>query len=209
MFGLLLPTAIAVLVAIGLGGSLARLARVHFAWGWLVFAAFGVELVLYNPPTNTFGWALALGPWVWVATKAGLLLALARNARVDGRWAGACIVMAIGIGLNTLVIVVNDGHMPQSVEAATAVWGPAAEQTQPHSTRLTNVSVMGHATPLHWLADVLPEPGWLPRPNVLSVGDVLLALGMAGWVFSSLRPNLRRSRPVRVVLPTRRPRLEF
>jgi hypothetical protein len=72
MFGLLLPTAIATLVALGLGGSLARLARVHFAWWWLVIAGFGVELVLYNPPTNTFGWALAFGPGVWVATKAGL-----------------------------------------------------------------------------------------------------------------------------------------
>jgi len=34
---------------------------------------------------------------------------------------------------------------------------------------------------------LIAEPSWLPRPNVLSIGDVLLAFGMAGWVFGVAR----------------------
>jgi Family of unknown function (DUF5317) len=39
---------------------------------------------------------------------------------------------------------------------------------------------------LPWLCDILPLPRWLPRANVLSIGDVLLALGVGGWIFASM-----------------------
>jgi hypothetical protein len=39
---------------------------------------------------------------------------------------------------------------------------------------------------LPWLGDILPLPSWLPRANVLSIGDVVLALGVGGWIFASV-----------------------
>jgi len=207
MIGLLLPTVLAFLGALLAGGSAARLVRARMDWWWVVVGAFGVELVLYNPPVNTQGWALSVGPWLWVATKFAMLAALARNARGDraSRW--TWILMALGIGLNMAVIVANGGHMPQSLEAAAAVWGPQHAGPEAFPARLQNVAALGADSRLTWLADVIAEPSWLPRPNVLSIGDVLLALGMAGWVFSATRrPARSGAGPVRSALaepPTR------
>jgi Family of unknown function (DUF5317) len=199
MIGLLLPTLLALVGGLFARGSVTRLVRARMEWWWVVVGAFGVELVLYNPPVNTQAWALSIGPWLWVATKLAMLAALVRNSRADraSRW--LWLIMGVGVGLNTLVIVVNGGHMPQSVEAAAAVWGPQHVGPGAFPGRLQNVAVLGPESRLTWLADVIAEPSWLPRPNVLSVGDVLLAFGMAGWVFGATR---RRANPesVRSVL---------
>jgi Family of unknown function (DUF5317) len=52
---------------------------------------------------------------------------------------------------------------------------------------------MGPDTWLAWLGDIFPEPAWLPRANVVSIGDLVLATGIAAWVFSTLR---RSNRPL-------------
>ena len=76
--------------------------------------------------------------------------------------------------------------MPQATEAAIAVWG--ASHIDP--IKLQNVAPMQPDTILPWLADVLPQPAWLPRRNVVSVGDLLLAAGIAAWVFGAMVPTI-------------------
>jgi hypothetical protein len=91
--------------------------------------------------------------------------------------------------------------MPQAAEAAIAVWG--ASHIDP--TRLQNVAPMRPDTVLPWLADVLPQPAWIPRPNVVSVGDLLLAAGIAAWVFGAMAPNISfKSRYIDLSAATRR-----
>src|ERR1051326_6460311 len=181
MLGLLAPTLIALVAALAIGGSPRGLVR-NGLRGWpAIVAAFAVELTLYNPPINAQAWALWVGPWLWVVTRLVILGVLVANgwgttARLTWPWR----VAALGAGLNTLVICANGGHMPQSVDAAIAVWGSNHIDT----TRLQNVTPMDSQTQLGWLADTFAEPSWMPRPNVVSLGDVLLALGIASWTFA-------------------------
>jgi Family of unknown function (DUF5317) len=177
LIGLLLPSAVAALAAVAWRRGNVRPAGFQFRWWELAGFAFAIELLLYNPPFDSTPFALAYGQWVWVATRFLLLAAVLRNVRASR----ACLVMAIGIALNTLVIVANGGYMPQSTNAASAVWGSSITS----ATRLENTRPMDAESRLTWLGDVLPEPKWLPRANVLSVGDVILASGMAAWVFAS------------------------
>ena len=187
MLGLLAPTFIAVVAAHLCSGSLRELFSTRVRWWPIVVVAFAVELVLFNPPVNAQAWAIQLGPWIWLATKLGLLVALLRNAvPAPGRVGWPWLVAAAGVALNALVIALNDGHMPQASEAAIAVWG--ASHIDP--IRLQNVAPMRPETVLPWLADVLPQPAWLPRRNVVSVGDLLLAGGIAAWVFSAMAPTI-------------------
>src|SRR5437762_5199031 len=180
MLGLLAPTFVAVVAALVLRGSLRRLFITRVRWWPAVLVAFAVELVLYNPPVNGQGWAVQVGPWIWLATKLVLFAVLARNAWSSaGRVGWPWLVAALGVALNALVIALNEGHMPQAPEAAIAVWG--ASHIDPF--KLQNVAPMRPDTVLPWLADVLPQPAWLPRPNVVSIGDLLLATGIATWVF--------------------------
>jgi hypothetical protein len=184
MIGLLLPTLVATLASLLLGGTLGGCLRVRLAWWPLLLGTFGLELVLYNPPVDHQAWALVAGPWIWVASKLVMLAVLARNAQRDGPRRPAWLTILLGVGLNTLAVVVNGGHMPQSMDAAAAVWGADYVRADTYSGRLENVIWMQPGTPLAWLCDILPQPAWLPRPNVVSIGDVTLALGVAMWMFA-------------------------
>lgn len=189
MIGLLLPSAVAALVGLACGGSLARCLTARLAWWPMLLAAFAVELILYNAPINRLDWAIAVGPGIWVASKLVMLAVFARNGVVDAHGRTAWAVICVGIALNTLAIVANGGHMPQSPEAAAAVWGADYVRADTYAGRLENVSWMTPDSRLPWLGDILPLPRWLPRPNVLSIGDVLLALGVGGWILGSVLPT--------------------
>jgi hypothetical protein len=180
VLGLLAPATLALMVALILGGSLRHLSEARFRAWPAVALGFAVELALYNPPFDGQPWAIAAGPWIWLAVRLVFVAVLVWNG-CFGRAACAWRLAALGVGLNTVCIAANGGHMPQSPEAALAVWG--VSQIDPQ--RLQNVSVMGPNTQLAWLGDIFAEPAWLPRRNVVSAGDILLALGVAGWVYST------------------------
>src|SRR6266850_1263200 len=187
MLGLLAPTFIAVVAAYICSGSLRELFSTRVRWWPVMLATFAVELVLFNAPINGQAWAIQVGPWIWLATKLALLGALLRNALPAAGTVGwPWLVAAAGVALNALVIALNDGHMPQAPEAAIAVWG--ASHIDP--IKLQNVAPMRPDTVLPWLADVLPQPSWLPRRNVVSVGDLLLAGGTTAWVFRAMAPTI-------------------
>jgi hypothetical protein len=187
LIGLALPACAAAIAGFAFRRRCGGGGRFHFEWWELALAAFAVELLLYDPPVDSTEFALAYGPWVWVATRIVLLVAVMRNSRSAAGWSRACLLMAVGIALNTIVIAANGGFMPQSVSAAAAVWGQEVAREKPTTSHLQNTRPMEADSRLTWLGDLLPEPTWLPRANVLSVGDVLLAIGMAGWIFSNLR----------------------
>lgn len=193
MIGLLLPTLFAALASVLLGGTLRGCLRVRVAWWPVLIGCFGLELVLYSPPVNQQDWALVAGPWLWVASKLVMLAVLARNAQANPSTRLSWLVIVTGVGLNTLAVVANGGHMPQSVEAAAAVWGAEYVRPDTYSRQLENVAWMGPSASLWWLCDILPQPRWLPRANVVSVGDVALALGVASWVFAITREHRRRT----------------
>jgi hypothetical protein len=187
MLGLLVPTFLAVVAAQICSGSLRQLISARVRWWPVILATFAIELVLYNPPVSGQAWAIQVGPWIWLVTKLALFGALLRNALpTPGTVGWPWLVAAAGVGLNALVIALNDGHMPQAHEAAIAVWG--ASHIDP--IKLQNVAPMRPETVLPWLADILPQPAWLPRRNVVSVGDLLLAGGAAAWVFSAMAPTI-------------------
>jgi hypothetical protein len=183
VIGLLAPPVLALALALGLGGSLHAWSGLRARW-WPAFVlAFAVLLVLYSPPTNQQPWAVVAGPWIGLAMKIVIMAVLVDNARHAGASRTAWALAAAGVGLNTLAIAANGGYMPQSTSAAVAVWGQSRATTQVRPDRLENISVLDAETRVPWLSDVIPQPTWLPRPNVVSIGDVLVSLGLAGWVF--------------------------
>jgi len=188
MIGLLVPSAIAALLAVACGGSLVRCLSARIAWWPVLLATFAIELVLYNQPINQLDWAVAAGPSIWVLSKVLMLGVVAHNAIADENRRLAWCVMLVGGALDTLAIVANGGHMPQSPEAATAIWGADYVRADTYSGRLENVSWMDPDSRLGWLCDIFPLPRWLPRPNVLSIGDIVLALGAGGWILAGVLP---------------------
>ncbi|MDQ3811630.1 MAG: DUF5317 family protein, partial [Chloroflexota bacterium] len=185
------PLAAAVLLAALRGRSLRGLARERIAWWPLACFALATELVLSSASVRREPWAIQWGSMFWVAALAAMVVVLARNALVrpaPARWAWAAA--ASGVLLNLVVVVANGGHMPQSQTARLAadvsterVAGLASDPGW------RNVAPMAPETRLALLGDVLPDPAWLPIRNVMSLGDLLLALGLAGACYCATRPR--------------------
>jgi len=168
------------------GGRLDNLLAVRLRWTLLIFAALALRL----------GTEAALLRDVAIADQLRLpLLATAYGVLVVALWANRRLpgigLALVGTGLNATAIIVNGGFMPVWDQALAAAGLTPAEIGSPIHFVLSAdppLEFLRHAGPL---GDVMPIPLAL-IPNVLSVGDVVLAAGLAFFVFASL---LREPRP--------------
>jgi hypothetical protein len=195
MLALVVPVVLAVLIGLAFGGSFAGWDSFRPRWWVLGAASLGMQLVLFNPPLDQQPWAIAWAPWLFALSLVGVALMLLRNSSAMLLARAPLRLAAFGVGLNLLVIGANGGYMPRSTAASEAVGRPIETIADGH--RLANVTVLSDATRLPWLGDILPEPDWLPLSNVLSIGDVLLAGGLAWWAFRLTTSVARSDGPTR------------
>ena len=180
----LLVAVLALLLAVATGGR--RLTRVHVRAVRLLVAAAVVQLATSALAPGS-GPARA-GALVLTALLVGLFLA--GNARLPG-----VPLVALGLLLNVVVVGLN-AAMPVSLAAAARA-GIAVEDL--HLAQDAMREPAGPGTRLRLLADVVPVP--LPgRPQVVSVGDVLVAAGV-GLLLLTAGPR-RAQTPRRAVRST-------
>jgi hypothetical protein len=117
-----------------------------------------------------------LGPVLYVASTLAVLAALLRN--LEQPWFP---LIALGAGLNLLAIVANGGVMPADPAALAA-----AGLLDRSGAAFSNTAAMPGAA-FAFLGDNLATPSWLPFANVLSIGDVLIGLGAAAWLVTTIR----------------------
>ena len=170
----------AVLVGYLRGGRLRRLTEVRLAGLPVIGVAVAAQAALallsvVDGPVETVGRGLL------AASLAAVLAFVWINRRLPGMW-----LVAIGFLLNAAVILPN-GAMPVSPEAIAALGGDGAIDEGKHRL-LTDGDV------LPWLADVIPVPG---LRIIVSVGDILLALGVAVLVARLMRGLPRHARSAR------------
>ena len=97
-----------------LGGRLDRLGDVRFQWAWLAIAGLLVQVVLFSRPVaEAVG---DLGPPIYMASTAAVLVAVLRNWRIPG-----LALVALGAASNLAAIVANGGVMPASPDAVAAL----------------------------------------------------------------------------------------
>jgi hypothetical protein len=172
---LLLSIAMALVWGLVRGGQFAQFKTLNLQSVWLVLSAFMAQLVLiYTPVVREASNELRL----LVLAGSYLLLALFvwRNHRLPGMW-----LVAAGLGANALVILANGGYMPVTYAAL-------VEAGKAHlvSTSTPGALVFGSkdmllplaGTRFWFLSDILVVPPPFPLSGVMSVGDVLLAVGM-------------------------------
>ena len=155
-----------------LGGRLSGLATVDFRWPWLAIGGFMVQLVLFADPVRSI--VGDLGPPLYVVSTGAVLIAVIRNIRIPGM-----ALVALGAGANLAAIVANGGFMPASEGAFAALGGGL-------NSGYTNSSIVANPA-LEPLTDTYSLPPWLPFANVFSIGDVLIAIGVAIVIVSAMR----------------------
>lgn len=168
LYGLLAGFALGLI----LGGRPGALAELQFRWIPVVLAGLLVQLVLFwGPVSDRVG---ALGPWLYVGSTALVFAAVLRNVRLPG-----LAIVAVGAASNLAAIVANGGYMPANA-AAVASLGGEASSTYSNSAVIVNPA-------LEPLTDMFALPRWLLFTNVFSVGDVLIAVGVAAVVALAMR----------------------
>ncbi len=144
------------------GGSLDDLADTRFRWTPLLVAGLVLQVAfLYWDPE-------------WLGDGGGLAILLASNVTgavwlVANRTLPGLLLAGAGMALNVLVIAAN-GAMPVLESSA-----DRAGITQSIDDAGIKHERLDEDTVLPWLGDAIPVP---PFKEVLSVGDVVLALGL-------------------------------
>jgi hypothetical protein len=178
---ILYSLAIGLALGVALGGRPAGLATLRFRWSALMLAGLLVQVALFSEPvTARIG---AWGPPIYVASTAGVLAAVVANASIPGM-----AIVAAGAVSNLAAIVANGGYMPAARSALIALGKSDA-------TTYSNSATLEHPA-LEPLTDIFAMPAWLPFANVFSVGDILIAAGVATTIVVAMRRSRNGSSAV-------------
>ena len=176
--------ALALVVGALAGGGIPRLGDLKLNLIWVLFGALALRVGMVLLGQSDVGAELPLG-WGFISAYLLLFVFLGANWRVPGLQ-----VAAVGIGLNTLALILNGGQMPiWSAAFATAGFTPDELQGDPFHFLISSGTVAEFVSRGGVLGDVLPLPIPLIR-DVVSIGDILLSLGIF-WaiVYSMTRPE--------------------
>lgn len=156
---------IALLTAVLTGGRLGALALVELRRSYLVAAALGLQIIVISVVPGAFH---GLHEPAHLATYVLLAAFLWSNRHVPG-----LVLVAVGGAANAAAIATNGGVMPASPAAVETAGMPADKANE-----FANSAVV-HDAHLGWLGDVFALPASWPLSNVFSIGDVLIAIGLA------------------------------
>ena len=164
----------ALVIAMLRGGRLANLGDIELHSWWLLFIAFGLQAgTAWIPETSD-----VLGV-VMILTSFVLLMVLVMlNRSKPGMW-----IAGIGVLMNFTVIALNGG-MPVLAGAAEVASGFTV--TDPDLTGSFKHVVLDDSSRLTFFADVMPLR-LAGIGEVISLGDVFLALGLGVFLESELR----------------------
>lgn len=175
------PVFLALLAATLRGGSVRHLADLPLRGVPAMLLALALQVALYLPGVRASPVVAAHGAALYVATLALAIAAALANWRL-----GVAVRLAtVGLTLNTLAIIANGGYMPTNKAAMRAVRGAATVRDIADHNRYGNTRLATPATRLVLLSDVIPIPFPPGGGNVYSIGDVLLAVGVAGLTYKA------------------------
>ncbi len=179
MLWLALVLFVALTISVLRGGRLSNLADIHLRLWWLLVVAFGLQIAADRLPDRSWADETALG-FILVSYVLLVVMVFANRDR-PGMW-----LAGLGVLMNFTVIVLNGG-MPVLAEAAKVASGFTIE---PEITGSAKHLAVGPEVHLPFLADVIPIR-FAGQGQVISLGDVFLAVGLASFLEAELRRPIR------------------
>ena len=158
----------------------------EFSSVWLVLAAVIPQLLVFQI-SFTAGWfsdGWAAG--ILVCSQLLLLVFIWLNRDKVG-----IKILGLGLLLNLVVILLNQGLMPIAPETAQSLFPEvpvSAWQIGSRPGRSKNIILPAGDTRLAWLSDSILLPEWFPWTRALSPGDLLIVLGVF-WLLAVEDPK--------------------
>jgi peptidoglycan/LPS O-acetylase OafA/YrhL len=165
-------------IAILRGGRMVNLGDIHLNHWWLLPLGFVLQIGAQFVPSSSATWGVALILLSYVP----LLVLVIINRDRPGLW-----LAGLGVLMNFVVIALNGG-MPVLAEAAEVASGfaPGAPEIAEGFKHV----ILNETSRLVFLADVIPIR-IASYGQVLSLGDVFLAVGLGRFVEFELRRPIR------------------
>ncbi|NHM30034.1 DUF5317 domain-containing protein [Neobacillus terrae] len=151
-------------------GSLRSFATLKFKWGWMFPLLLAIELLVFLFQNDSKLLGQTSGAIYMLVYVVGLIFLMA-NRKKEG-----FTVIFIGVFLNFLVMIVNGGRMPVSGEAAT-VLSPEYIQYLKNG-HYAKHQLMTESAHLKFLGDIIPLSKPYPRTQIISIGDVVMNIGV-------------------------------
>lgn len=172
--------ALALVLSLLTGGSLRNLEHERLRGETLLLVLLPLQIV-WPRLADVAGLGCTISLIVWLLMMVLLVVVLVLN--VSHRWVLG--VAALGIALNVVVISLN-GAMPVSLQSVSEIGAPRAEALVSLDADCLH-GVLDDGTRVPALADVIAIPGPQWQRGVVSAGDLLLAIGLGGWVYCGSR----------------------
>lgn len=180
MLWLALVLFVASTIALLRGGRLSNLADIRLRLWWLLPLGFVIQATAALLPAEA-EWAPTTGVVLVLASYVPLLALVILNRERKGMW-----LAGLGILMNFSVITANGG-MPVLSEAAVAAAGFVDNIQVVYGYKHVALDA---TTRLGFLADVIPLRIF-GQGQVISLGDVLLAVGLGRFLEDELRRPVR------------------
>lgn len=168
------PAVLSIVVAKLRGGKIKNLGKDHIKGYWFFILAAVVQAALslmkfYKLPFADIFLESGL-VYIMLASYTILLLVIIAN------WDKSYMkLFFIGLLLNMVVIIWNDGRMPVSLNG---IAGIGQESVLPERDFNIKHIAVDRDTKLVWLADIILIPKPYPLPKILSIGDIFIMGGV-------------------------------
>jgi hypothetical protein len=144
---------------------------------WLFVAAFFIQFLLAFLGIKQVPVIGIIFPWAYLASYLLLIFAVLKNFSRFGM-----TIALLGIGLNFLAILANGGHMPADAGKVRQLGKSYLLETQsyPRSRAITP------DTRLPFLGDIFALTRPYPFPQIFSLGDVFVTLGVCWLILAGM-----------------------
>ncbi|HHV96569.1 MAG TPA: DUF5317 domain-containing protein [Clostridiaceae bacterium] len=173
---ILYAVVLGIIIGYILGGRLKYLSQTTFKKLYLAIGGFLIQIFIFSDipffktlQQNYESIVIALHILSYIL----ILIFISINYKVPG-----IAVIGVGILLNAIVIILNRGHMPASIESFSASSIGKHADLLKQGESINNSKAITAETILPWLGDIFVIPSYIPLSNVFSIGDVIIAIGV-------------------------------
>ncbi len=155
----------------GIFGALRGLSRLQLVAGWMFPALLLFQFVFFYFQGRNEALQQYTGISIMAIYVIGLLF-IALNRKQPG-----FKTILVGVFLNFIVMALNGGAMPVSLEAAATLGPQFVDVLQNNDVVFKHAKLM-EDTLLPFLGDIIPIVAPYPREMVISIGDIVMNVGI-------------------------------